>query len=597
MLTVFKKNPLWNKKRILAVLLFIGFLGISSPALANVSWTELQPMGNIDGGWHTVSSNTDGTKLTAADYGYRLYHSTDSGATWTETRPAGDTDQNWTSAVSSGDGLSGAVISYGGRSIPTIIFTANQYQIGTTTDVTLTWTSTHATSCTASGDWSGSKATSGSETINSVASSKSFVLTCTGAGISVSSMAQVAYNGGLSLPTVTLNAGPIAFGSSTYTVTWTSSNVSSCIAASFPNGTMWSGSRPTTGSATIDHITSNISFTLTCDGANGSAAKTASITFPSHLYRSSGSGVNWIEVLPGGDTNWSVVAMSSDGSFLIAGAFDGRLYRSANGGSTWTETRPAGDTDQQWKTLAASNNGTHLIAGVENGRLYLSTDSGTTWTETRPAGDTDRYWSSVASSSDGTHLIAASSGFLGVGSSGDRMYVSSDSGAHWTETQPAGDVNKHWTSVASDGTGTNLIAGVEFGNNMSMGDRLYISSDGGANWSEAQPAGNINALWLPLTISSNGAHMIAGVYAGRLYRSSIVVPTPTATLTADPTTLTGTGSSTLTWSSTNATSCTASGGWSGTKATSGSETVNYSGLEILDTKPGRMRWNPTIKTL
>lgn len=52
--------------------------------------------------------------------------------------------------------------------------------------------------------------------------------------------------------------------------------------------------------------------------------------------------------------------------------------------------------------------------------------------------------------------------------------------------------------------------------------------------------------------------------------TTIATPAPTVSLTANPTSVTAGASSTLTWSSTNATSCTASGGWSGTKATSGS---------------------------
>jgi hypothetical protein len=49
---------------------------------------------------------------------------------------------------------------------------------------------------------------------------------------------------------------------------------------------------------------------------------------------------------------------------------------------------------------------------------------------------------------------------------------------------------------------------------------------------------------------------------------------PTVTLTANPTTITSGHSSLLTWSSTNATNCTASGGWTGTKATSGTQSVS-----------------------
>jgi Glycosyl hydrolases family 39/Dockerin type I domain len=48
---------------------------------------------------------------------------------------------------------------------------------------------------------------------------------------------------------------------------------------------------------------------------------------------------------------------------------------------------------------------------------------------------------------------------------------------------------------------------------------------------------------------------------------------PTVTLSVSPPAINSGGSSTLTWSSTNATSCTASGGWGGSQATSGSQSV------------------------
>ena len=51
---------------------------------------------------------------------------------------------------------------------------------------------------------------------------------------------------------------------------------------------------------------------------------------------------------------------------------------------------------------------------------------------------------------------------------------------------------------------------------------------------------------------------------------------PTVNLSADPSSVLLTNTSTLTWSSTNATSCSASGTWSGTKTTSGSEAVTIS---------------------
>ena len=54
---------------------------------------------------------------------------------------------------------------------------------------------------------------------------------------------------------------------------------------------------------------------------------------------------------------------------------------------------------------------------------------------------------------------------------------------------------------------------------------------------------------------------------------SAAPPMPTVTITANPTTITLGASSTLTWSSTNATNCVPSGAWAGTKALSGTESV------------------------
>ena len=53
----------------------------------------------------------------------------------------------------------------------------------------------------------------------------------------------------------------------------------------------------------------------------------------------------------------------------------------------------------------------------------------------------------------------------------------------------------------------------------------------------------------------------------------VTPPVPTVTLSASPTSIAAGGSSTLTWVSTNATGCTASGGWSGAKVASGTEQI------------------------
>ena len=59
-----------------------------------------------------------------------------------------------------------------------------------------------------------------------------------------------------------------------------------------------------------------------------------------------------------------------------------------------------------------------------------------------------------------------------------------------------------------------------------------------------------------------------------IYFQTQAGPIPTATISANPSTVPAGSQTTLTWSSTNAASCTASNGWSGTKTTSGTEVVS-----------------------
>lgn len=66
------------------------------------------------------------------------------------------------------------------------------------TSATLTWTSANVTSCDASGDWSGGKATSGSESTGNLTSAKTYTITCAGPGGIASNSVTVNVGGALS---------------------------------------------------------------------------------------------------------------------------------------------------------------------------------------------------------------------------------------------------------------------------------------------------------------------------------------------------------------------------------------------------------------
>ena len=160
--------------------------------------------------------------------------------------------------------------------LPTLTFSSSSSTVNTGASTTLSWSTTNATACTASGDWSGSKATSGSEVINSISSDSSFNLSCSGPGGDVYDSLNVTVVSGAT-PTVSLTASPLSVSyNGNTTLTWNSTNTSSCSASGG-----WTGSRATSGSVTISNLTADQVFTLSCTGSGGNASESVSVSVQS----------------------------------------------------------------------------------------------------------------------------------------------------------------------------------------------------------------------------------------------------------------------------------------------------------------------------
>jgi photosystem II stability/assembly factor-like uncharacterized protein len=161
-------------------------------------------------------------------------------------------------------------------------------------------------------------------------------------------------------------------------------------------------------------------------------------------------------------------------------------------------------TFKQFGCVSGSSDGTIALAGEWNYRLYKSTNTGANWTEVQPAGNANKLWQTVSVSGNGLTMLAAV--YNG------RLYKSVDGGTTWSEPRPAGDANKNWQSISASSDGLTIFAGV-------YGGRLYKSADGGTTWSEPRPAGDANKNWQSVSVSSNGSTIIAAVNGGRLYKS------------------------------------------------------------------------------
>ncbi len=153
--------------------------------------------------------------------------------------------------------------------LPTVDLSANPSSVTSGNSSTLSWTSTNATSCNASNDWSGSRNLSGSETTGSLFSNKTYTLTCSNsAGSASDSVTVTVQQQQQQLPTVDLSASPMVVNSGNSTnLSWTSSNATSCTASGG-----WSGTRVTSGSELSGSLFSNTTFSLTCYNSQGQSA-------------------------------------------------------------------------------------------------------------------------------------------------------------------------------------------------------------------------------------------------------------------------------------------------------------------------------------
>jgi hypothetical protein len=154
---------------------------------------------------------------------------------------------------------------------PTVSLSAAPTNVSSGGSAMLSWSSTNASSCTASGGWSGSEPTSGNASTGALTASTSYTLTCNGPGGNASQSVTVSVS--TPAPSVSLSASPATVSSGgSAMLSWSSSNASNCAASGG-----WSGSEPTNGSASTGAVTARTAYTLTCSGTGGSASQSVTV--------------------------------------------------------------------------------------------------------------------------------------------------------------------------------------------------------------------------------------------------------------------------------------------------------------------------------
>jgi outer membrane protein assembly factor BamB/plastocyanin len=148
---------------------------------------------------------------------------------------------------------------------------ASEDVVGAGQAVTLTWSSAQAGACTASGAWSGIKATSGSESVVVALGEHTYSLTCSDPGAPGSQAITVTG----AAPDLSFQAYPknVTAGD-TVTLYWDAAYAEACTASDD-----WSGPQATQGMQTITlSAPGALQYTMACDNAAGSDAVTVEVT-------------------------------------------------------------------------------------------------------------------------------------------------------------------------------------------------------------------------------------------------------------------------------------------------------------------------------
>ena len=421
-----------------------------------------------------------------------------------------------TNAIGASDSDS-VTINVGNQQVPpTVDIKANSSNgpitIAYGTSATLSWVSTDADYCTASGAWSGNQDTNSSKSTGTLFSSKTYTITCYNTTGSDSDSVTVNVSGTQEEdPTVDLVANPTTVTSGNRaTLSWTSSNADYCYAS----GGAWSGSnKPTNSSEQTNILTQTSTFTITC--VNSSSGKSASDTAT--------VAVNQQNVTP-------TVTLYASPSTIPYGT-QSTLYWSSNNA---TSCNTSGGPWTGPKALN-SNESTNV--------LYVNTTYSITCTSSSGASATANTTVFVNNQGGGGSTQAPT---LNLYANPSQVPSGSNSTLYWNTT------NADYC-VASGDSSTGLGTGW-YGNRSTNGSEVVYNITTNKNYILTcyGPGGSV--------VRNTTVSPIGQVYG---------VAAPTLTIYALPTPVNYGNASTVYWNATNVDTCYASGNWYGTKTITG----------------------------
>jgi len=452
-------------------------------------------------------------------------------------------------------------------SVTEVTLTASPATVGTGGTTHLSWKSSNATACIASGGWSGPVATSGTWSTDALSNTTVYELTCTGTGGSVTQSATITVSA--LAPVVALGANPSSIEAGERSMlSWSAGNATACSASG-----AWSGGKSLAGSQPSGALTASTTYTLTCTGVRGTASQSVTVSVkslapsitlaatPSTIASGTSSTLKWNAL----NARSCSASGAWAGSKVVSGSQSTGI-KGANATYTLTCSGPGGNASQSATVSIKSPTPTVSLSA---GPSAITSGSSATlnWSAMNA---TTCVASSAWSGAKAVHG-SQSTGALKA----NATYVLTCTGAGGTAAQSATvSVSAHPSvTVSFSAIPSTVASGGTSKLTWSSSNATTCTASGG--WSGAKAISGSQSSG-GLTANTTYGLTCTGTGGGSSTQSATVSVTsaaPVVHLSASPSTVAGGGVSTLIWSSSNATSCVASGAWAGAKAVSGSQTT------------------------
>lgn len=439
----------------------------------------------------------------------------------------------------------------------------------------VTWTSANATSCSATGAWTGSKGLSGSQAVTPVdAGTYTYTLTCDGSGGTTTASANLTVTQPPA-PTLTIGLNPIMYTSGgSSTLSWSSTNATTCSASG-----SWTGSQVTTGSTTVNPTTAgSYTYTLTCNGTGGSVSRSATLTVNAPPAPTVSIGVSPTPIQAGGSatvtwdsTNADSCTASGDwaGSKAISGSEPTTKATAGTYTYTITCTGGGGTTSRSANLTVSPPPGPTLDFTGAPVSYVLGGSTTLNWTTTNA--------DNCSASGEWTGSKAATgSQTVTPASAGTKAYTLTCTGAGGSISRTVNVTVAPPPGPTVTFTGTPLSYVLGGSTNLSWSTTNATDCVATGEWTGAKAI--TGAQSMTPTSAGNKIYGLTCTGAGGTASATVTVtvappPGPTLTFSGTPLTYVLGGSTNLTWTTANATDCTASGEWTGTRAISGSQSV------------------------